>query len=231
MYKIDNAASPTPEIYLYGDIGESWFGDGIRAERVIKDIAALGKKKDIAVRIDSAGGSVWEGLNIYNALVRNPATITVHVDALAASIASVIAMAGNRILIADNAMMMVHEPAGSVLGTAADMRKQADLLDQVRGNLVAIYAGRATLPEPKVSSLMQAETWMNATEALQLGMVSEITPSLAMAASARSAAPLARYGYRNVPAYLLSARETPRLQAYRSKASRLFRLADVPAST
>lgn len=225
QYRIENSGSPNPELYLYGDIGAGWFGEGITADRVIKDLTALGKKKEITVRIDSAGGNVFDGLNIYNALVRNPATIRIEIDALAASIASVIAMAGNAIRMADNAMLMIHEPWGLVMGTAADMRKNADVLDKTRDNLVRIYASRAGLDEHKVSNMMQAETWLNAPEALAAGLIGEITPNLALAASA-SRDTLARYGYRNLPQFLLSPRETPRLHAFRAKAGRLYRLAD-----
>jgi ATP-dependent Clp protease protease subunit len=228
QYRIENSGSPDPELYLYGDIGAGWFGDGITADRVIKDLNALGKKKTIVVRIDSPGGNVFDGLNIYNALVRNPATIRVEIDAMAASIASIIAMSGRTIRMADNAMMMVHEPWTGVVGTSADLRKQADVLDKTRDNLVRIYADRSGLPQDKASDMMRAETWMNAPEALAAGLINEITPNLAIAASVYRAN-LPRYGYRNLPRFLLTPRETPRLDAFRAKAGRLYRLA-VPVS-
>jgi ATP-dependent Clp protease, protease subunit len=225
-YRIENAASAEPELYLYGPVGKDFFGDGVSADRVIKDLNALGKKKAITVRIDSPGGSVFEGTNIYNALVRNPARIHVEIDALAASIASVIAMAGDRIRIADNAMMMVHEPAGVAVGTAQDMRALAGLLDKVRGNLVGIYAKRSSLDEDKVSTMMQAETWLTAAEALQAGFVTDILPAKTATNSASfDKALFAKLGYRNVPAYLTSTIAKPRLEAYRAKHGRLFRLA------
>ncbi|HOW77773.1 MAG TPA: Clp protease ClpP [Candidatus Competibacteraceae bacterium] len=226
QYRIENAASAEPELYLYGQIGKDFFGEGISADQVVKDLNALGKKKQITVRIDSPGGAVFEGTNIYNALVRNPAKIHIEIDALAASIASIIAMAGDRIRIADNAMMMIHEPAGVVMGTAKDMRDLANLLDKTRGNLIGIYAKRTGLDNEKVSSLMQAESWFNATEALQAGFVTDILPAkTANNAASFDKTLLAKLGYRNIPAYLISNREKPKLEAYRAKHGRMFRLA------
>jgi len=226
QYRIENAASAEPELYLYGQIGKDFFGEGISADQVVKDLNALGKKKQITVRIDSPGGAVFEGTNIYNALVRNPAKIHIEIDALAASIASIIAMAGDRIRIADNAMMMIHEPAGVVIGTAKDMRDLANLLDKTRGNLIGIYAKRTGLDNEKVSSLMQAESWFNATEALQAGFVTDILPAkIANNSASFDKNLLAKLGYRNIPAYLISNREKPKLEAYRAKHGRMFRLA------
>lgn len=226
QYRIENAASAEPELYLYGPIGKDFFGEGISADQVVKDLNTLGKKKQITVRIDSPGGAVFEGTNIYNALVRNPAKIHIEIDALAASIASIIAMAGDRIRIADNAMMMIHEPAGVVMGTAKDMRDLANLLDKTRGNLIGIYAKRTGLDNEKVSSLMQAESWFNATEALQAGFVTDILPAkIANNSASFDKNLLAKLGYRNIPAYLISNREKPKLEAYRAKHGRMFRLA------
>lgn len=226
QYRIENAASAEPELYLYGPVGKDFMGDGISADQVVKDLNALGKKKLITVRIDSPGGSVFDGTNIYNALVRNPAKIYIEIDALAASIASVIAMSGDRIRIADNALMMIHEPAGFVMGTAKDMRDLASVLDKTRGNLIGIYAKRTGLENDKISSMMQAETWMTATEALQAGFITEIVPSKAASnAASFDKTLLAKLGYRHVPAYLISNREKPKLEAYRAKHGRMFRLA------
>lgn len=223
-YRIENAASATPELYLYGPIGGGFFGDGLSAEKVVKDINALGKKKDIHVRIDSPGGNVFDGFNIYNALVRNPATITVYIDALAASIASAIAMAGSKIHIAENSLMMVHEPYGFAVGTAEEMRKQANLLDKTRDNLLQTYVNKSGQKPEKVSDWMRAETWFNATEALQAGLATDIVTAPAMAASA-SKEFIEKFGYRNCPAWFQSSKDKPRLEAYRVKAGQVFRLA------
>ena len=199
QYRIENASSPAPEIYLYGDIGY----DGITAAQVVKDLNALGKKKDIIVQIDSPGGNVFDGLNIHNSLVRNTANILVHIDALAASIASIIAMAGVEIRIADNAMMMIHEPAVGFYGTADELTQMAGTLRKARENLVRIYAQRTGNKDSKISDWMRDETWFTANEALKAGMVTDITPSrVAMAAMASREELSQRYGYHNVPARL-----------------------------
>lgn len=225
-YRIENAASAEPELYLYGSIGKDFMDNGISADQVVKDLNALGKKKLITVRIDSPGGAVFEGTNIYNALIRNPAKINVEIDALAASIASVIAMAGDQIRIADNAMMMIHDPSGMVWGTAKEMRHMANVLEKSRGNLIGIYAKRTGLDHEKVSNLMQAESWFNAMEALQAGFVTDILPAKTANNSASfDKTLLAKLGYRNIPAYLISNREKPKLEAYRAKHGRMFRLA------
>lgn len=232
QYRIENAASAAPEIYLYGPIGEGWFEEGVTAAKVVKDLNALGKKKDIIVRIDSPGGNVFEGTNIYNALVRNAANIVVHIDALAASIASIIAMAGAEIHMADNALMMIHEPAGLVAGTAADMRKMADTIDKARENLVRIYAQRTGNKDSKISDWMRDETWFTAMEALEAGMVTDITPGQKLAAlntRGMTNEDLARlYGYHRVPSWWGRACAKPKLEAFRAKHGRMFRLATDP---
>jgi ATP-dependent Clp protease protease subunit len=224
QYRIENAGSAAPELYLYGPIGAGWMIEGITADRTVKDLNALGKKKEIHVRIDSPGGNVWDGTNIYNALTRNPARIIVHVDALAASIASIIAMSGSEIRMADNALMMIHEPQGGTFGTASELRKQADLIDKARDNLVNIYRNRSQQAEDKVSDWMRAETWFSATEALQAGLITDITTAPALEAR-WDRETLTRCGFRNLPAWFASARQKPRLEAYRIKAGQVFRLA------
>ena len=198
QYRIENAASAAPELFLYGAIGY----DGITAAQVVKDLNALGKKKDIIVRIDSPGGNVFDGLNIHNSLVRNTANIVVHIDALAASIASIIAMAGVEIRIADNAMMMIHEPAVGFYGTADELTKMAGTLRKARENLVGIYARRTGNKDTKVAGWMRDETWFTANEALKAGMVTDITPGQKMVALANRDESIKRYGYHNVPAWL-----------------------------
>lgn len=219
QYRIENASSPTPEICLYGDIGY----DGITAAQVVKDLNALGKKKDIIVRIDSPGGNVFDGTNIYNALVRNAANILVHIDALAASIASVIAMAGVEIHMADNALMMIHEPACGVFGTADELTKMAGTLHKARENLVGIYARRTGNKDTKVAGWMRDETWFTANEAFRAGMVTNITPSrAAMVAMASRDELIKRYGYHNAPARLGHECAKPRMDAFHAKHGYLF---------
>src|SRR5690606_22209384 len=143
-----------------------WMGTGISAERFVQDLQAI-KAQHIDVRINSVGGSVFEGNAIYNALVRHPARVETYIDGIAASIASVIAMAGERIHIAANAFIMIHNPHGVVWGEAADMRKMADTLDTIRGSLVGTYPRRTGLDPAQPEAWMDAETGGQAGEAVR----------------------------------------------------------------
>jgi ATP-dependent Clp protease, protease subunit len=136
----------------------------------------------VNLRTNSPGGSVFAGVAIYNTLTRHPARIEVDVDGVAASIASVIAMAGDEIRMASNSLMMIHDPMGFAMGGSRDMRKTADLLDQVKGVIVDTYAKRTGTAAPKVGKMMADETWMTAAEAVNLGFASQITEEQRIAA-------------------------------------------------
>lgn len=170
------------EVWLYDAIGSGWFG-GISAKDFQKELAGLGAVNQLDVHINSPGGAVFDGLTMYNALRAHRAEVTVHVDGLAASIASVIAMAGATVHIADNAMMMIHDPYTFTEGTADDHRKTADLLDSLKTNLVDIYARRTGQTDAVVREWMAAETWFTAAEARDQRLADEVTEALDMAAS------------------------------------------------
>lgn len=167
------ASEKTAEITIYEEIGEGWYG-GITAKDFVKQLAALGEVDTINVHINSPGGDVFDGLAMHNALVNHPATVNVHIDGLAASIASIIAMAGDTITIADNAMLMIHNPWSVAIGEAKDMRKMADTLDQIRGTLVGTYAKQTGMSEKDIIALLDAETWLDATQAKEKGFVDAI---------------------------------------------------------
>src|ERR1019366_1254050 len=151
----------------------------------------------IDLRINSPGGNVFEGLTIYNLLASHPAKVAVHIDGLAASIASVIAMAGNTIEIADNGMLMIHNAWGVGIGQASDLRKTASVLDSVTGNIAGIYAKRASAPDlGEIQDLMDAETWMTASEAKDCGLVDCIVDNMAIAACAFDPK---RFKFKNTP--------------------------------
>lgn len=179
-YKII-AKGKAAELFLYGFVG-GW--DGVTAKRVADDLKALGKVDVINVRMNSFGGEVFEGYAIYNQLKRHPARVEIDIDGAACSIASIIACAGDSVRMARNAMYMIHDPAGGAWGTAADLRKTADLLEQVRSQLVDTYVQRTGLAANVVSDYMTAETWFKASEAAELGFVDQVTDALDMAASA-----------------------------------------------
>jgi ATP-dependent Clp protease, protease subunit len=182
-YRIEaKAAEKKAVILIYEQIGENFFGEGVSAKRFIEDLNALGVE-NIDLHINSPGGRVFDGNAIYNALKKHPATIHVFIDGLAASIASVIAMAGDTVEMPQNAMMMIHDPSISVFGaTADDLLKKAEALEKVKVGLVAAYHGRTDLDKDKISEMMAAETWMTAAEAVDYGFADEVTEQVDIAA-------------------------------------------------
>ena len=194
--QIQNKGNKTAEVLIYDTIGAGWMG-GISAQDFAKELKALGTLDTINVRINSEGGSVFDGIAIYNTLLSNKATITVDIDGLAASIASIIAMAGDTIRMANNALFMIHDPWTFAMGSADELRDQADLLDKVRDQLVTTYVSRSRIDAEKVSALMADETWMSSQEALDHGLIDEITEEIKMAACVH------RERFKNAPESLI----------------------------
>jgi ATP-dependent Clp endopeptidase proteolytic subunit ClpP len=164
------AAGPaSAEITLYDEVG----GYGVTAATFRDALARVSGAKELKLRINSPGGDVFDGLAIHNMLARFQGKITVTVDGLAASIASLIAMAGDVVVMPSNAMMLVHNPHGGVLGDAADMTDMAALLDKIKGQMVATYAMKTGQTVEKLAALLDAETWLSASEAKDLGFADE----------------------------------------------------------
>lgn len=184
------AAANTAEVQIYDEIG----GWGITAKQFIKDFNNI-KAKNITLRINSPGGSVWDGNAIYNAIKRFDGNVSVKIDGLAASMASVIALAGSSVEMADNAFMMIHNPWSFSIGDAEAMRKDADLLDKIAKNMVAIYAAKTGLSDTEVTDMMSEETWMTAQEAIDFGFVDSSYQGLEAAASFD----LNKYQFKHVP--------------------------------
>lgn len=175
------ASDGQAEIYIYDDIGPSWLGL-IGADRFQADLKALGAVNEITVRINSVGGDVFEGTAIYNLLNKHAANVTVDIDGVALSIASVIAMAGDTIRIAENGMLMIHNPWTIAVGESDDMLKAAELLDTVKTSIVGTYASRTGLEDEELSSLMDEETWFVGQAAVDKGFATEVTANKAVAA-------------------------------------------------
>lgn len=157
------------DLYIYDEIG----GYGVQANAFVK---ALNEYKDadtINVRINSGGGSVIAGSVIYNALKRHKGKVITHIDGLSASMASVIAMVGDEVRMAENALLMIHNPWTQSQGEADDLRKEADLLDKIKETLLTAYK-RSNYSEDELSELMDAETWFTAKEALESGFIDVI---------------------------------------------------------
>jgi ATP-dependent Clp protease protease subunit len=164
------------ELFIYDDIGASWFSEGITAKDVAEKLDEMKGVTELDVFINSPGGSVTEGAAILALLDRFPANKTVYVDGIAASIASVIAMAGSKVVMHRSATMMIHEPYTLAMGNAAALRKEAEVLDTMRESIVEAYAKRTKEKcDPKsLRDLMAAETWMTAQDALARGFADEV---------------------------------------------------------
>ncbi len=168
MAQEEEKEHPMAELLLFDVIGPDFFGDGITGLQVREAFATLGGQ-DVRVRINSPGGDVFEGLAIHNALRDHPGRVQVVVDALAASAAAIVAMAGDEILMVENATLMIHEPWTVAVGDAAELRAQADILETINAGLVTTFARRTGLPRDEVAQLLRAETWLSADQAVAAG--------------------------------------------------------------
>lgn len=177
-YRIENAADQDGEepdeadVYVYDAIG-GW--DGVAAENFVRDLRAI-NARNINLRINSPGGSVFDGITIANALRAHSARVTTYVDGIAASIASVIALAGDRIVMMPQSQLMIHDASGVCMGNPADMIKMAELLDKQSDNIAAAYASRGGGTPEMWRDLMRAETWYLADEAVEAGLANEAMP-------------------------------------------------------
>jgi ATP-dependent Clp endopeptidase proteolytic subunit ClpP len=184
------ASSPEEaDVFLYDEIG----GWGVNAKSFIDAVRATGAKR-INLRINSPGGSVFDGIAIYNFL--RGLDVTVQIDGLAASISSIIALAGKTVRIAGNGFFMIHNPWGGVFGEADEMREAANLLDKIRESLVGTYAAKTGKDYDTIKKWMDSETWFSAAEAKEAGFVDEVTDEIAFAASA--------WSFQNAPAAIKS---------------------------
>jgi ATP-dependent Clp endopeptidase proteolytic subunit ClpP len=194
-FKMRSGAGERVELDLYDTIGaDPLFGGGISSQSVVDKLTASPKAKEILVRINSAGGIVTEGLAIYNLLRQSEAQVTCRVDALAGSIASIIAMGGS-VEMAEHSVLMIHNPWGLVEGGAKELRSSADRLDMFRDEMLAIYCRKTGLTHDVVARMCEDETWMNAQTALSLGFADRIIPD----AKEKLAAHFDLSAFRNVP--------------------------------
>ncbi len=166
------------ELLIYGPIGDYFWGEGVTAASVVEQLAGT-TASVINVRINSDGGVVTDGLAIYNALKQHPATINMTVDGVAASIASLILMAGSTRRMHENTMLMLHGPQGGGWGFAGDLRERADQIDVYGRQMLVTYSGRAKNPADIETMLTdRKDHWLTASEALALGLVSEVIPDV-----------------------------------------------------
>lgn len=163
----------TRTLFLNGEISdETWYGDEV-TPALFRDELNAGTG-DITVWINSPGGDVFAAAQIYNMLMDYSGNVTVKIDGLAASAASVIAMAGTTVLMSPVAMMMIHNPATIAIGDAGEMKKAIDMLSEVKESIMNAYEIKTNLSRARISHLMDAESWFNATKAVELGFADGI---------------------------------------------------------
>lgn len=184
-FQIKKKTDKKGEIFIYGDIvSEEWFANEVTAPGFKQQLDELGNVSEIDVHINSSGGNVFEGHAIYNMLKMHKAKINIYIDALAASIASVIAMSGDTIFMHKNSFLMIHNSWIMTVGNAKELRDTADLLDKTDEASNQAYLDRAlNIREEELKELLDAETWLTASEALEKGFIDEILEPNEIAAS------------------------------------------------
>lgn len=211
MFRITAKSNSRAELLIYGDVGPSFWGDGVTAADFKKMLDEVGSVNDLDVRINSYGGDVFDGMAIYRHLVENKAQVHIMIDGIAASIASVIAMAGDTISIAEAGRVMIHDALTIAIGNAEEMRKTAEILDETSDSIAGVYASRSGKSKTELRDKMRAETWLNANDALALGLVTEIAPNKAKQENKAQTAEIiqldaAKHRFRNTPPELMPGR-------------------------
>ena len=199
------SANNMPEIEIYQQIGGDPYdyGYATSAKKFAKELKALGDVDDIAVYLNSPGGEVFEGQAIHTLLANHKAKIHVRVDGLAASIASVIMMAGDEISIPKNAMVMIHRASGIAFGDASSMRETANTLEKIEGSIRQAYMRHVDIDEDKLTEMMNEETWMTGEEAVELGFAHVLLES----APITNRFDISAMKFRNTPETLLEVPE------------------------
>lgn len=197
-YKVQALTDDEAEIMIYDVIG--WpYNDASELVRTLNGMTA----KTITVRINSPGGDVFDGTAIFNALKNHSSKVITRVEGLAASMASVIAMAGKEVQAYSNTLLMIHNAWLYTAGNAGDLREIADILDKIDGNIVDIYNAQAKCGKKKIREMMDAETWLTAAEAKDMGFVDTILEAGKTTAKAQFDLSM----FNNVPEGLVSGRE------------------------
>ncbi len=163
------AKGKSTDIFIYDEIGVH----GITAKSFLQDLKDL-KGKDITLHINSTGGDVFEGQAIYTALKNYTGKVTAKIEGLAASMATVIALAADSIEMTSNSLFMIHSPMSNVFGNKSQMRRQINALEKVEATMINVYSKRSNLDEEKISFMMDAETWLSADEAKEMGFVDSV---------------------------------------------------------
>jgi ATP-dependent Clp endopeptidase proteolytic subunit ClpP len=173
-------------LLIYGFVsGSAEIDSMVGADKIARDLASVPDARNITVKINSKGGDVFAGTAIYNTLKNHPANVTVYIDGLAASIASVIAMAGDTVIMPRNAMMMIHAPSVAVVGNADELTDTADTLRTIAKSMSSIYESKTGLSSDEIAKIMDAETWFSPEEALAKGFIDRIDTQATIKATAQ----------------------------------------------
>ena len=163
------------EIYLYGTIGQDyWDEDATTAKDFCQQLSAFAPDDEVHIHVNSPGGSFHDGAAIYSAIQQHAGRTVAHIDGLAASAASFCIMSADEVLMSPAANVMIHRASGSVRGNAEDLRAVADTLDMLDQQLVDLYTAKSGKAEDEVRAMLEAETWMNAAQALEAGFIDAI---------------------------------------------------------
>ncbi len=184
-FRIVSKSATKAEIVIYAPIGESFWGDSVSAKSFSEELKKLDPTvNEIDVRINSPGGDVFDGIAIYNRLKQHKAKITVYIDGLAASIASIIALAGDEVIMGEGALFMIHLPWTVAMGNRMDFDNMVNRLMDVEEQLISIYTKKTGMDRAEIKTMLEEETWMDADQAIEKGFVSKkAEDSLPIAAS------------------------------------------------
>ncbi|PAF31866.1 head maturation protease, ClpP-related [Paenibacillus sp. 7516] len=164
---VRNDDTNSTELTIYGIIGDSWWEDSVSASDI--DNALKNITGDIVINMNSPGGDAFDGIAIYNRLKKHDGKVTINIDGWACSAASVIAMAADELIMGLGSMFMIHEASSFVWGTKTDMRKEADVLDELEEGIIDIYMTKANITREEIRNMVDAETWFSAQKAVDLG--------------------------------------------------------------
>ena len=162
----DNADTIT----IYDAIGQDFFGGGFTAKRMSAALRSIGANKDVVVSINSPGGDVFEGITIYNLLAEHKGNVTVNIPGMAASAASIIAMAGDSINISKAGFLMIHNAWAVAMGNQQELMKTADMLGKIDSAMCEVYSSRSGMDKKTICKMMDAETWLSGQEAVDNGL-------------------------------------------------------------
>lgn len=182
FWSFENETEGDVELLIYGVLSDSGWFDDVGSKQFAQDMMAV-RGKNVTVRINSVGGDVFTGQAMYSTMKQHDKKVTVRVDGLAASAASLVAMAGDEIIMPSNAMMMIHNPWTIALGESRDFRKAADALDKIRDSIIAAYQEKTSMDREKLVEIMDEESWLTAAECKEYGFADTVDSAMQIAAS------------------------------------------------